>query len=265
MLIDCHTHSYTKEDIGKLIIGMKENGIDKSVIMQWPWPVFDKEVPPFEDVLSNIKPHKNLFLAGSVAVSDEKNFGANLKKMNAALSKKEIVGIKICLGYEHLFANDTHYDKIYEMCVKHNAPVIYHTGDTWSAVKGALVRFANPIYIDDVAVKYPDLKILISHLGNPCWIKETAEVLYKNKNVFADFCGILGSGNKFSKRYNDNLKEQILDLVAYCESPKKLVFGTDYYVHEQKQYVEFLERFTEFSKDDMGYIKHKNAEHLFNI
>jgi len=247
---------------------MENNKIDKAVIMYWPNiggpknPVF--QAPPLGEVLENIKNHPNLFLAGSIRITDEKNFVSQLKELEKFLLKKQIVGVKLYLGYEHFFANDQRCEAVYELCLKYNVPVIYHTGDTWE-LESALVRFANPIYIDDAAVKFPKLKILISHMGNPCWIEETAEVIYKNKNVFADFCGILPFPGPYEKEYNENIKKQIRGLIAYCGTPKKLLFGSDYIVFGQKQYVEFLKEFKELSKEDLDYIKYKNAEKLFGI
>lgn len=268
MLIDCHVHAYSKEEIKKLLSSMKTNKIDKAVIMYWPNiggpknPVF--QAPPLSEVIENLKGQSNLFLAGSIRITDEKNFDSQLEELEKAFSKKQIVGVKLYLGYEHFFANDERCEAVYELCLKYGAPVIYHTGDTWK-LESALVRFANPIYIDDVAVKFPKLKILISHMGNPCWIEETAEVIYKNKNVFADFCGILPFPGPYEKEYNENIKKQIFELIAYCGSPKKLLFGSDYIVFGQKQYVEFLKEFKGFPKEDWDCISHKNAEKLFNI
>jgi len=268
MLIDCHVHAYTKEEIKKLLLSMEENQIGKAVIMYWPNidglknPVL--KTPPLNEVLENIKNYPNLFLAGSIRVTDEKNFDTQLKELENALVKKKIIGVKLYLGYEHFFANDLRCDVIYKLCLKYNVPVIYHTGDTWKS-KTALVRFTNPIYIDDVAVKFPKLKILISHMGNPCWTKETAEVIYKNKNVFTDFCGILSFFGKFAKDYDDSLKKEIRELVSFCGSPRKLLFGSDYDIYEQKQYIDFLKEFKEFSKEDLDYIGYKNAESLFSI
>jgi len=268
MLIDCHVHAYTKEQINKLLSSMEKNRIDKSVIMYWPNIGGTKEsifkTLPLGEVLKNIKNHPNLFLVGSIKVTDDKYFDKQFKELEGALLKKQIIGVKLYLGYEHFFANDPRCDVIYKLCTNYNVPVIYHTGDTWK-LKTAAVRFANPIYIDDVAIKFPKLKILISHLGNPCWIKETAEVVYKNKNVFTDFCGTLSFPGRFEKEYNENLKRQILELVAYCGTPRKLLFGSDYDVYKQEQYVKFLNSFKGFSSEDLEYIKYKNAEKLFGI
>lgn len=267
MLIDCHTHAFTKEDMERLVLSMKKNNIDKSVVIYWPLEYFgERKVPPLKEVIANISAHKNLFLVGSLRLTENKNFERQMEELETALSRKEIYGIKLCLGYEHFFANDPRCDRIYELCTKHGVPVMYHTGDSWGYSK-AIFRFANPAYIDDVAVNFPKLKIVICHMGNPCWIKETAEVLYKNRNAFADMAGLLSTSrqNRLEKYYNKSLKEQILNLAAYCESPRKLLFGSDFDIYQQGPYVRFLESFKEFSKEDMEYIRHKNAENLFGI
>ena len=262
-IIDCHVHAYTNKQIKNLLLSMKKNGISKAVIMYWPLKG-GMNAPIFEKVLKNIESHNNLFMAFSLRMTDDKAYKEQIEKLEPALKNIKIVGVKLYLGYEHFFANDQRCDRIYQACMKYKKAVIFHTGDTWN-YKTALVRYANPIYVDDVAVKYPDLKILISHMGNPCWIKETAEVIYKNENVFTDFSGTLSFPSQLEKEYNANLKKQILELIAYCSTPRKIMFGSDFFLYGQNQYVKFLNGFKDISKIDMEYIKHKNAEKLFGI
>ena len=271
MLIDGHVHAYTRGQIARLLASMRKCGIDKSVIMYWPWPnIGRKETPWFDEVVANVKRHRNLFLAGSIRVTDDKNFGKQLQELDVALADRDIVAVKIYLGYEHVFANDARLDPVYELCSRRKAPVIFHTGDTWS-FRNALVRFANPIYVDDVALKFEKLKMVLAHMGNPCWFRETAEAVYKNKNVFADFAGTMSRPTPFERACNEDLRREIMALVAYCGTPRKLLFGTDFdtlyspYGYTQESYLRFLEDFEEFSKTDMEYVRHRNAEKLFGI
>ena len=138
MLIDCHVHAYTKKQIAKLLLSMKKNRIDKSVIMYWP-NIDGTKIPKFNEVLKKIRNCPNLFLAGSIRITDDRNFNREFEELKNILSKKQIVGVKLYLGYEHFFANDPRCNKIYELCIKYNVPVIYHTGDTWN-LKNAIVR-----------------------------------------------------------------------------------------------------------------------------
>ena len=72
-----------------------------------------------------------------------------------------------------------------------------------------------PIYIDEVAVKRPNLKIIIAHLGNP-WIDETMLILNRNKNVYADISGLIL--NCFDEYWSKYYQEMIIKIL---KSPAK--------------------------------------------
>lgn len=96
-----------------------------------------------------------------------------------------------------------------------------HTGDTYSPQ--AKVRFAHPLAVDDVAVDFPDLKLVICHVGNP-WIRDAMEVVYK-KNAHTDISGfVLGD---FTERFEKYMVDQVKDMVLYAGDPNYLLYGTD--------------------------------------
>ena len=53
----------------------------------------------------------------------------------------------------------------------------------------APIRYAHPLLMDEVAMRYPDLKIIMAHLGHP-WTVDTAVVVRKHPNVYADISGL---------------------------------------------------------------------------
>jgi len=76
---------------------------------------------------------------------------------------------------------------LYEACSRHRLPVIFHTGT--SIFPRARNRFADPIFLDDVAVDFPDLTIVLAHGGRPIWM-ETAVVLARRfPNVWLEVSG----------------------------------------------------------------------------
>jgi len=111
-----------------------------------------------------------------------------LKRIGAGLESGELKGLKIYLGYYPKPPDDDAYKHVYEVAGKHGAPVILHTGDTYSI--NAKVRFAHPLPVDDVAVDFRQVNFVLAHLGNP-WTIDSAELLYKNPNVYADLSGFL--------------------------------------------------------------------------
>jgi uncharacterized protein len=62
-------------------------------------------------------------------------------------------------------------------------PLLVHQGTTFP--RRAPLKWANPVLLEDVAISFPELRIIIAHLGHP-WEAETVAVIRKQPNVFAD-------------------------------------------------------------------------------
>ncbi|GAB4282968.1 MAG: hypothetical protein Kow0068_07750 [Marinilabiliales bacterium] len=269
MIIDNHTHANTEEELIELIKSMDNNSIDKSIVLHIPKYKLKEQI-------KNIMKYKNrLYLVGSIQIENNHKFYEDFIELHNAVIQKEIYGVKLYLGYEHFYANDKRCDIIYQMCEKHNIPLIFHTGDTWIGEnKTSIVKYANPIYIDEIAVKYPKMKIVISHMGNPIWINETAELVFKNKNIFTDFSGMLTNKGKTKsmntriEHYNKKTEEKIIDLINYVGDSKKIMLGSDYGYFTQNIYVEFINKLllqnviTDSEFEDITY---KNAVKVYGI
>ena len=268
MIIDCHTHAPTIDSMKKLVASMKKNKIAKSLVLYYrdiaEWAI---GAPHLREFMKNIASYPNLYAIGSIRMTNNPDFKKDLGELEGYVKNKKIVGIKIYLGYERIYANDPKLDPVYKLCLKYDIPVIFHTGDILDSPQG-MIRFANPVPIDDVASKNPSLKILICHLGNP-WTRETALIVNRHKNVYTDISGTLSAGTKYKRQDNEFLKKRVLELVAWCDGPKKLLFGTDFdgldkLPYKQEDYIQFLKTF-KFSKEELELINHLNAEKLFKI
>lgn len=78
--------------------------------------------------------------------------------------------------------------RIYERAQELGLPVMFHTGT--SIFPKARNKFAQPIYIDDLLVDFPKLKIILAHGGRPLWMDEALFLLRRSKNVFLDISSI---------------------------------------------------------------------------
>ena len=78
--------------------------------------------------------------------------------------------------------------RIYRRCEERGMPVLIHTGT--SIFPGARSKYGRPMEIDDVAIDYPDLTILMAHGGRPLWMEEAFFVLRRHKNVHLEVSGI---------------------------------------------------------------------------
>lgn len=170
--------------------------------------------------------------------------------------------MKVYLGYVSLWAYDAAYQPFYRLAEKLNVPVVFHTGDTYD--KMALVKYADPLSIDEVAVRYPKVKFVVAHMGNP-WIQSAAEVVYKNDNVYVDTSALLiGDLAKASSEAVDELITKPLRwFYLYVENPKKFLFGTDWPLVSVKPYAEAVKRaIPQKNWEDVFY---NNAVRLFPV
>lgn len=77
---------------------------------------------------------------------------------------------------------------IYRRCEERGLPVMIHTGT--SIFPGARSKYGNPLELDDVAIDFPDLRIVLAHGGRPFWMEEAFFVLRRHPNVWLDVSGI---------------------------------------------------------------------------
>lgn len=78
--------------------------------------------------------------------------------------------------------------ELYQVAMDADKPVTIHTGT--SIFPGARSRLGNPMDVDDVAVDFPKLKILLAHGGRPLWMEEAFFVVRRHPNVFLEVSGI---------------------------------------------------------------------------
>jgi predicted TIM-barrel fold metal-dependent hydrolase len=92
-------------------------------------------------------------------------------------------GIKLYPVLAHFDPRDPAHDPFFRAATEAGLIVLWHMGATPSP-EGRL-DYSEPLLIDDVARRHPELRQIIAHLGHP-WHRETIVVLRKNRNVFSD-------------------------------------------------------------------------------
>ncbi|MBI2755641.1 MAG: amidohydrolase [Chloroflexi bacterium] len=92
-------------------------------------------------------------------------------------------GIKLYPVLAGFDPTDARYSAFFARAQHYGLAVLWHFGATPS--KAGRLRNSHPLLLEDVAMRFPDLKMVIAHLGHP-WQKDTALVLRKHANVYAD-------------------------------------------------------------------------------
>jgi predicted TIM-barrel fold metal-dependent hydrolase len=78
--------------------------------------------------------------------------------------------------------------RIYRRCEERGLPITIHTGT--SIFPGARCKYGRPMELDDVALDFPDLTIIMAHGGRPLWMDEAFFVLRRHRNMYLEISGI---------------------------------------------------------------------------
>ncbi|MDD4723081.1 MAG: amidohydrolase family protein, partial [Acidaminococcaceae bacterium] len=151
----------------------------------------------------------------------------------------QCVGIKLYPGYNHVYVYKPVHFPLYELAEKYNLPVVIHTGDT--ATSTALLKYAHPLTVDEIAVLYPNVRFVIAHCGNP-WFADAVEVAAKNENVFLELSGLLEGnicGAAFYQKHQSYFSYLRMWL-DYIDRYDKVIYGTDWPLVNIKSYIEVM-------------------------
>jgi hypothetical protein len=198
--------------------------------------------------LADMAPDKFIAFAG-VDPFDEKAEG----KLEYAFSELHLKGLKLHPSRQKFYPYEEKVQPLYDICEKYNKPVIFSSGLSWEP--NTLAKYSRPIEFEELAAKRPGLKFSLGQFGWP-WVKETAMLLLKYPNVYAD-TGVL---------YFDNAREfyrQIFTVdIPYTWIDRSLrhqvMFGSSNPRFEQIRMAAAIEELG-FREETLELIKGKNA------
>jgi predicted TIM-barrel fold metal-dependent hydrolase len=101
--------------------------------------------------------------------------------------------IKIHPPHQLLYPNDylngvRELEMLYRAAEREGIPVMIHTGT--SIFPGARNKYADPIHLDDVALDFPKLKIIMAHGGRPLWMDTAFFLIRRHRNLYLDISSI---------------------------------------------------------------------------
>jgi predicted TIM-barrel fold metal-dependent hydrolase len=238
---------------------MDSNGVDFGVVIQ----VYESPTP--EEALTESR--ELLRASGGrlrPVVTVDPTRGESWIRDAVTLWEREpaIVGIKLFPGYLPFYPHDPRLAPLYEFAHRRALPVLVHQGDTLD--RRGLLKFARPIELDEVAVRYPDVRFVLCHLGNP-WIDEAAEVVYKNENVYADTSGLLAHPSApYFDRMVAQCRQRILQAITAIGSCDRILYGSDWPLEELRLAISLVEGL-DLSPVDREKILGGNARRLFGL
>lgn len=107
-----------------------------------------------------------------------------------------LVGVKFGPNYQNFDPLGEPALAFYSYCEKNALPIPFHQGA--SPIRSAPLRYTYPLVTDEVALRFPELRIVMAHMGHP-WGKETVVTIRKHPHVYADVSSIYARGSVTSR------------------------------------------------------------------
>jgi predicted TIM-barrel fold metal-dependent hydrolase len=232
--VDCHTHwvqpehftsaanaqwtigksagTWPKNSRQEFAAAMTAAGVDVSIVFGISAPNGGLHVP--NDEVAAFVAEEPTRRIGFLAI-DPMIDGA-LAEVERGVHELGLKGIKLYPVLAGFDPSDKRLGPFYALAERLGLPMLWHMGST--PVASGRLRLSHPLLLDDVAVEFPKLKMIIAHLGQP-WQREAAIVVRKNPNVFTDVSGLW------------HRQWQGYEAMIVCQEwgiTDKLLFGSDY-------------------------------------
>jgi predicted TIM-barrel fold metal-dependent hydrolase len=170
--------------------------------------------------------------------------------LDHAIGDLKLRGVKLGPIYQNLHPLDERLLPVYAYCERRNLPIMIHQATTFP--RKAPLRYALPIDLEDVALKFPDLKMILAHMGHP-WIEETIVLIRKQPNLFTDISALHYRPYQFFHALMTAKEYGVLD---------KVLFGSDFPFTTPDATIRDLRTINELSPSPRARISEEEIERL---
>lgn len=139
-----------------------------------------------------------------------------LDELERARTDLGLRGVKLGPNYQVFDPLGDAALRVYTVAERHGLPILFHQGA--SPVQDAPLRYAHPLLMDEIAIRFPELRVVMAHLGHP-WQRETIVTIRKHPHVYADVSALFYRPWSFYEGLRLATEWNVLD---------KLLFGSDY-------------------------------------
>jgi len=224
---------------------MNQARVDKMLISAWVAP--RREMISNDEVAAFVaQAPGRLIGVGSVDISHPMNAVREVRRCVTELGFK---AIRVLPWLWELAPTDRRFYPVYAACCELRVPFctqIGHTGPLMPSEPG------RPIYLDQVALDFPELSIVAGHIGYP-WTEEAIAVATKHENIYIDTSAYT------VRRYPTSLVEFMRG-----HGCQKVLFGTNYPMLTPGKALEGLESLGLDEKATSSFLG-LNAARVFRI
>jgi predicted TIM-barrel fold metal-dependent hydrolase len=233
---------------------LDEAGVERILIpafkMGDPWGDMEMDQPEEEILELTKRSPKRIY--GLVGINPKTRM-EGVQRLEHFVKEHSFVGAHLHPYGFGLPPNHRRYYPFYAKCVELSVPVVMQIGHSAEFMPNELGR---PLYLDDVALDFPELKIVAAHTGWP-WCEELIALAWKHPNVF------IGTSAHAPKYLGTPGYGTLLSFMN-TRGKEKVLFGTDYPVLYHKEALEQVKGLGLSEEAERSYLR-ENALRVFKL
>lgn len=179
MIVDCHTHISAPDGKG---VSLEHFAAAETVDVSIVLAAVDN---PSEQSNSKASQYAARYKGKMVgfAVIDPTKDAVSVKSLKALMEKTGFKGLVLYCSNHRFHPAHTRAMRLYESAAELKLPIFFHNAGHLEA--DAVLDYAQPYLLDEVARTFPSLKIVIGSMGKP-FVEQTISMVAKHENVYAD-------------------------------------------------------------------------------
>ena len=136
--------------------------------------------------------------------------------MSTTSKNLDFADLKVAPIYQNFDPQDTKHLPLFKKAEALDIPVIWHQGTSF--VRPGPLKYSNPIFLEDIAVACPNLRMIIAHMGHP-WETDCVVLIRKHPNLYTDISAL---------HYRPLRHYQAFMAALEYGVEHKLIFGSDF-------------------------------------
>lgn len=251
MIIDSHVHLPIEKNCltlqqkkEKLLHDLKMNNVDKCIVITDS--CMESAIGTLDECVELFRENDNVYVVGGISPFYE--YQQQLNKLKTYLDEKSLVGIKLFTGHEEFYLTDKRLEKVYELAISYNVPVLFHSGwdNSW---------YSDVALVAELAKKYSEMKIICCHCFYPNI--EKCQLLVEYPNVYFDI-----SSTADNMLIISAIEEKIKNLIKHVL--ERVIFGSDYGGCSQRNHIRMVENL-QLSKGEEIKIFEDNTLRVYHL
>jgi predicted TIM-barrel fold metal-dependent hydrolase len=110
-----------------------------------------------------------------------------MEQLEHAVEDLGLRGVKLGPVYQHFDPTDRRHWPFFGRCEELDLPIMWHQGTTFPS--RSRLRWGNPLLLEDIAMDFPALRMIVAHLGHP-WEEDLVVLMRKCPNLYADISAV---------------------------------------------------------------------------